>query len=202
MRAMLLIVPVLVATTVISGCGINKSEIPVWQSNKRLLQKNRDLESTISALQTENKQLKQQVETLGSLGKDVRLENLYDIQSIDIVGSTGIYTKEKGKNQQMILYFAPADKNGDAIKASGSVEVQLWNIAGKEDESLVGEWKMGPEMLKKKWGTALMNSFYRLAIDLPEKTPAKGDFVIRLSFTDYLSGKTITARKSINKVNL
>ena len=193
----------LMATIMVAGCGgMSKDEKPVWQSNKRLLQKNTELENQIHALEAENKQLKQQVETLGTLDKDTRLESFYDIQSISITSSTGIYTKHKEKIPRLMVYFMPIDKAGDAIKASGKVEIELWNIAGKENEALVGKWEVGPDKLKKDWGSALMNSFYRVVMDLPEDLPKKGDFVVRVSFTDYLSGKVLNARQTINRASL
>jgi hypothetical protein len=184
-----------------AGCGTPKNELPVWQSNKRLLQKNTELQNQMRALEAENKQLKQQVQTLASLNKGTRIESLYNIQSISIISSTGIYIEKKGQPRLMV-YFAPIDETGDAIKAAGVVEVELWNIAGKENEALVGKWEVGPEKLKQDWGTGLMSSFYRLAIDLPENAPAKGDFVVRVTFTDYLSGKVLTARQTVNKMHL
>ncbi|MDO8303968.1 MAG: bZIP transcription factor [Sedimentisphaerales bacterium] len=185
------------------GCdAMSSNDRPVWQSNKKLVQEKTEIENKLNALEAENKQLKQQVETLGSLDKNIRMENLYEIQSITVVGSTGIYTKEKGQKPQLMVYFAPIDKHGDSIKASGSVEVQLWNIADKANEALINQWQVGPGTLKKDWGIALMNSFYRLALDLPDNMPEKGDFVVRISFTDYLSGKVLTARQTINKMNL
>jgi hypothetical protein len=203
MRTLLLVLSALITAAAISGCGKNAAgDQPLWQSNKNLLQQKTELEDKLRMAEAENTQLKQQVETLGNLGRDVRLENLYDIQSINIASSTGIYTKQKDRAPRLMVYFAPVDKSGDPIKASGSVEVALWNIAAKENESLVGKWEIGPEKLKKDWGIALMNSFYRIAIDLPENMPPKGDFVVRLSFTDYLSGKILTASKSVNEMNL
>jgi hypothetical protein len=204
MRIAVSVLTALLISVIVAGCEKKTAtnELPVWQSNKRLLEQKTELENKIRTLEAQNKQLNQQVETLGSLGKDVRLENLYDIQSINIVSSTGIYTKEKGQSPRLMVYFSPIDKTGDAIKAAGSVEIELWDIANKPTEALVGKWEIGPDRLKKDWGTALMSSFYRIAIDLPEKLPAKGDFIVRLSFTDYLSGKVLTARQAINKMTL
>lgn len=187
------------AASLTGGCRNSKADLPVWQSNKRILQKNNELEAKIRTFETENKQLKQQTETLASLGSDVRLENLYDVQSIRINNPTGIYTKEKDRLPKLIVYFSPVDKAGDSIKASGSLEVELWNIAGKQNESLVHKWQLSPENLTKHWGSGLMDSFYRIALDLPGNMPQTGDFVVRLNFTDYLRGKVLTARKSMNK---
>lgn len=199
MRMTFLVLAIFLASVLLGGCRTAKADLPVWQSNKRLLQKNNALKDQMKTLETENKQLKQQAETLANLGKDVRLENLYHIQSIRISNPTGIYTKEKDQKPRLLIYFSPLDEAGDPIKASGSLEVELWNIAGKQNESLVHKWEIPPSKLKKDWGSALMDSFYRVALDLPENMPQSGDFLIRLSFTDYLSGKVLTARKSLNK---
>jgi hypothetical protein len=200
MRTMLLVLSAFFVAATMVGCGGSSENRPVWQSNRKLLQQKTELENQVHELEAQNKQLKQQVETLGSLDKNIRLENLYDIQSISIVSSTGIYTKEKGP--RLMVYFSPIDKRGDAIKASGSVEVQLWNIATSANEALINKWDVGPGELSKSWGNALMNAFYRLALDLPKNMPAKGDFVVRVSFTDYVSGKVLTARQTISRMNL
>jgi outer membrane murein-binding lipoprotein Lpp len=200
---MLLIVSaVIVAAMVIGGCDSGSpNDRPVWQSNKKLLQQKTELETQVRDLEAKNKQLAQQVETLGELDKNIRLENLYDVQSINIVSSTGIYAKEKGQKPRLMVYFYPIDKVGDSVKASGKVEVQLWNIADNKNEALIDKWEVGPGELKRSWGSALMNSFYRLALDLPKNMPEKGDFVVRVSFTDYVSGKVLTARQMISGTN-
>jgi hypothetical protein len=199
MRMILFVLAIFLSAALLGGCRTSKADLPVWQSNKRLLQKNNELEVKIKTLETENKQLKQQADTLANLDKDVRIENLYHIQSIYINTPTGIYTKEKDQKPRLIIYFSPLDDAGDSIKASGSLEVELWNIGGKQQEALVHKWEIAPNKLKKDWGSALMGSFYRITLDLPENMPESGDFLIRVSFTDYLSGKVLTARKSLNK---
>jgi hypothetical protein len=203
MRIMVCVLSAMLMTAFIGGCGGGLTEDrPVWQSNKKLLQQKTELENQMRELEAQNKQLKQQVETLSTLDKNIRLENLYDVQSISIVSSTGIYAKEKNKSPQLLLYFYPMDKEGSSIKASGKVEVQLWNVANSAKEALIDKWEVGPGELKRNWGNALMNSFYRLALDLPKNMPLKGDFVVRVSFTDYASGKVLTARQTINRTNL
>jgi hypothetical protein len=201
MRAMLIALSALMVMT-LTGCERSlKEDLPVWQSNKRLLEKTDQLENQVRTLEADNKQLKQQVDTLGSIGKEMRLESLYNIGSINIVSSTGIYTKKKGQPPELLVYFSPIDQSGDAIKAAGKLDVELWNIASKENEALIHKWEIGPESLAKHWGTGLMSSFYRVSLQLPENMPKSGDFVVRLSFTDYLSGKILTARQSINKMS-
>jgi hypothetical protein len=203
MRMTIFVLSIFSILSCAAGCSALKpGESALWQSNKTLLRQKTDLENKQHLLEIENEQLKTQVETLGSINKNVRLESLYDIQSINIASSTGIFTKEKGLAPQLMVYFSPVDKFGDAVKAAGSVEVELWNIAGSQNEALIHKWQVGPDQLQKQWGIALMNSFYRLAMDLPENMPAKGDFIVRVAFTDYLSGKVLTARKSITKLNL
>lgn len=199
MRTMLFVVSVVMAVILIGCDSMSPNDRPAWQSNKKLLQQKTELETQVRELEIKNKQLTQQVETLGELDKNIRLENLYDVQSINIVNSTGIYTKEKSKSLQLLLYFYPLDKEGSSIKAAGKVEVQLWNIADSKNEALIDKWEVGPGELKRNWGNALMNSFYRLALDLPKNMPEKGDFVVRISFTDYVSGKVLTARQTITK---
>jgi hypothetical protein len=196
---MLLVLSAFTVAVTVVGCGGSSDDRPAWQSNKKLLQQKTELENQVRELDAKNKQLTQQVETLGILDKNIRLENLYDIQSINIVSSTGIYAKEKSKSPQLLLYFYPIDKEGSSIKAAGKVDVQLWNIANSANEALIDKWEVGPGELSKNWGNALMNSFYRLALDLPKNMPEKGDFVVRISFTDYLSGKVLTARQMITK---
>jgi hypothetical protein len=139
------------------------------------------------------------VQTLSGLPEDVRLESLYSLESVKIGRYTGFYDKDKdGKNEKLIVYIRPIDEEGDEVKASGAVDVQLWNLNKADSEALLGEWRVQPDELKKLWYATLVTINYRLTFDIADKVDNFDDIMtVKVTFTDYLTGKVFNAQRII-----
>jgi hypothetical protein len=160
-----------------------------------------ELKSKVETLAKENEQLKQQVETLSKLPGDKRAEAVYNLDKIRIGNYTNIFDENKdGKQRQLKVYIEPVDDAGDAIKAAGTVNIQLWTLGKAGKDALVGEWTIEPNELKKTWFSTMMQTGYRFVFDIAAIEPkldVKSGLTVRVTFTDYLSGKTFSEQKAI-----
>ena len=149
--------------------------------------------------QAEKEQLEKQVEVLAGFRPEVRLANLYTIEKVKVTKYTNLYDKDKdGKAEKLIVYIQPTDAEGDIIKAAGSVDVELWDLNEKQGQALLGEWKVGPEKLKKKWFGTVVTTNYRLMFDVGDKIEEfEKPLTVKVKFTDYLSGKVFEEQKVI-----
>ena len=156
------------------------------------------LENKVEKSQAENQQLKQQLQTLSGLDSEVKLEHLYELEKIKVTRYTNLYDKDNdGKKEKLLVYIQPIDKQNDIVKASGTVDVELWYL-NKKDEAMLGKWQVTPAELKQNWFATLITINYRLMFDVAEKiTGNEEELVVKVTFTDYLSGKVFKQQKVI-----
>ena len=186
----------------IAGCGNNSSQkSPLVEQIEKLTEQKTQLQNQLEQSNSENEQLKKQVHTLAGLPEEIKGENLYNLQKIEIGRYTGFFDKDKdGKKEKLIVYIQPIDEQGDVIKASGNVDVQLWDLNSPEtSQSLLGQWKVEPEELKKLWFATLVKINYRLTFDIADKVSSFDEpLTVKVTFIDYLSGKVFKEQMVIN----
>jgi outer membrane murein-binding lipoprotein Lpp len=182
-----------------AGCENGSSKAFLKEKISTLSQEKAELKSQIEKSKSEAEQLKKQVQVLSKLPPEVRIENLYDLQKIRITRYTNLYDENKdGKKETLIVYIQPIDEEDDIVKASGAVEVELWNLNKKEGQVLLGRWHVTPEELKKLWFATIVTINYRLTFDVSDKiTGDEKSLVVKVTFTDYPSGKVFEEQKII-----
>jgi hypothetical protein len=152
----------------------------------------KQLENQFEQTKDENEQLTKQMHVLSGLPEEVKGENLYNVQNVKITKFTNFYDKDKdGKKEKLIVYIQPIDEEGDIIKATGAVDVQLWDLnASQTNQSLLGQWHVEPDELKKLWFATIVKINYRLMFDIADKVKSFDEpLTVKVTFTDYLSGK-------------
>lgn len=164
-----------------------------------LKQQNAELQSQNEQSKSETEQLKSQVQVLSDLPSEVRLEDLYNLQKIRITRYTNIYDKdEDGKKEELLVYIQPIDEQGDIVKATGAVDVELWDLNKQDSDVLLGRWHVTPDQLKELWCATLITINYRLPFDVSDKiTGDEKELVVKVTFTDYPSGKVFKEQKII-----
>ncbi len=182
------------------GCENSNSKESLTKKLRSLKQEKKDLTRQIELAETEKKQLKEQVQSLSGLSQEVRLENLYELEKIKITRYTNLYDKnDDGKKEKLLVYIQPIDKQGDIVKASGTVDVEIWDLNKDREGAMLGKWQVTPDELKKLWFATLITINYRLTFDVAEKITGNEDqLVVKVTFTDYLSGKILKEQKIIN----
>ena len=185
--------------------ALKQKEVKANQKSTKTQVKQKSTEDMNSAgnrarLAAENKQLKEQLETLMGIDKPARIEALSTITSIEITSRSGLYDKNKdNKKEMLIVYLRPIDDMGDVIKAAGAVDIELWNLNAKPQEALLKSWAIEPKELKKNWSGSLMTCYYKLQFDVNSiLTGKEKDLTLKAQFTDYLTGKVLKGQQVIN----
>lgn len=193
MRKTIILVGCLLAA--VTGC---QSGNPAKEVETLRLEK-KELQTQIEQSKSETEQLKNQVQVLSKLPADVRLEDLYNLQKIKITRYTNLYDKDKdGKKEKLIVYIQPIDEQNDIVKASGTVDVELWNLNKEDGEAKLGQWHVTPDQLKDLWCATLITINYRLPFDTGDEiTGEEKSLVVKVTFTDYPSGKVFKEQKVI-----
>jgi len=184
---------------VAAGCENNSKKTPLVEQIEKLTEQKKQLEKQFEQSLAENKQLTKQMHTLAGLPENVKGENLYRLQRIDVGKYTGFFDKDDdGTKEKLIVYIQPRDEEDDIVKASGTVDVQLWDLNRDDGEALLGQWSVKPSELKKLWFATMVTINYRLTFDIADKVQSFDEpLTVKVAFTDYLSGKLFKEQKVI-----
>ncbi len=184
-----------------AGCeNANSIRTPLVEQIGNLTEQKKQLENQLQQTRAENKQLTKQMHVLSGLPEEIKGENLYRLEKIKIGKYTGFFDKDDdGTKEKLIVYIQPIDEEGDIIKATGAVEVQLWDLDSSEaNQALLGQWHVEPGELKKLWFATLVTINYRLTFDIADKVKSFDEsLTVKVTFTDYLSGKVFKEQKVI-----
>ncbi|MFC1676278.1 hypothetical protein ACFL3G_04345 [Planctomycetota bacterium] len=157
------------------------------------------LEKQLEQSQVRVEELEEQVQTLSTLKAEGKIDSLYDLQSVGIGRYTNLYDRdEDGKKEKLIVYLQPLDKDGDARKAVGQVEVELWDLDKANGQAMLGQWQVSSEELSKLWFATVLTINYRLTFDVGQILEQfKSPLTVKVRFTDYASGKVFKEQKVI-----
>ncbi len=196
-RAILL--AALAASAPLAGCDNGRTR-ELLETRQKL----RDAQDRVDALQAQNTQLadqlrdaREQLATLRRLG-DNRIENLPTIERIQLGRYTGgIDTDDQPGHDAVRVLLEPIDRDGHAIKSAGEITVQLFDLGGGEGERLIAEKTFPVDEARAHWKSGL--GTYRYSLEVPLKIPPpRKEITVRVTFTEYLTGKTFTAQKVVS----
>jgi len=160
------------------------------------------------ALRDENAALKarvaEQSEQIGSLQAlgDKRLDKLFHVTRIELGRYTGGIDIDKRPGHDGVrVYVKPIDQHGSTLKAAGSVTVQIYDLALPAEKTLIGTYTWTVGQAAKMWKSGFVAYQYSLTCPWKTAPPKHRDLTVRVTFLDYLTGKTFTAQK-LCKVNL
>jgi len=190
---------VLIFLIMVTGCANPNEKESLATKIGQLTQENTQLQEQIEQSNAENKQLKGRIQVLSGLPENIRLENLNRIEKIKIGRYTGFFDKDKdGKKEKLIVYIQPVDEQGDTIKVTGAVDVQLWDLDKAGSEALLDEWRVESNELKEFWFATLITINYRLTFDVTDIVEnLEEQLTVKVTFTDYMTGKVFKEQKVI-----
>ena len=187
-----------VACLIIAAAGCESDNSTTGQIST-LRKEKKQLTRQLEQSDSQNKQLKKQLQTLAGLPDDVILENLYNLQTVKVSRYTNFYDKDKdGQKEKLIVYIQPTDEQGDIVKATGNVDIQLWDLNKDNGQALLGQWQVKPDELKELWFASIVSVNYRLTFDIADKiTEFEEPLTVKVTFTDYLTGKVFKEQRVI-----
>jgi len=182
----------------VAGCN-NPNKDSLVEQVEQLNEQKTQLQKQVEQSRAENIQLKKQVRVLSGIPEEVKFDNLSRLQRVKIGRLSGFFDKDRdGKIEKLIVYVQPVDEQGDAVKASGAVNVQLWDLNKADGQALLGEWNVTPGDMKNFWYKTIITANYRLIFDIPDKVESLQEpLTIRATFTDYMTGKVFKEQKVI-----
>jgi len=189
----------LIPLSLITGCTNPEEKESPAMKIEQLTQENMQLKEQIEKFNSETIELKDQIQVLSGLPEKVRPQDLNRLEKIKTGRYTGFFDKnDDGIKEKLIVYLKPTDEQGDALKAVGTAEVQLWDLNKTNGEAMLGQWKVEPDELKKLWFETLLSNYYRLTFDVADIVKGlEGPLTVKVTFTDYMTGKVFKEQKAI-----
>jgi hypothetical protein len=188
------------ALCIFAGCGIGSGrkkpqEIKVQRIEREKTELMRDLQQA----RAENEQLDEQIKALSAIPAAKRT-NPYKLTSIKVTRYSNFYDKnDDGKREKFIVYFTPVDPEGDAFKAAGTANVQLWDLNNLNGQALIGQWQVEPDQLRGMWYDTMVSASYRLTFDTPPELDVLAKpLTVKVTFTDYLTGEVFRDQQPID----
>jgi hypothetical protein len=184
----------------VTGCGIgSERKDPYEIKAQQIAQEKTELMRALQQTKAENEQLAEQIKALSILPKDQRI-NPYELKRIKISRFSNFYDKNNdGKREKLIVYVEPIDAEGDAVKAAGTMDVQLWDLNNLNGQAMLGQWHVDPNELRKLWYDTLVSANYRLVFDTPKQLDVLADpLTVKVTFTDYLTGEIFRDQYAID----
>ena len=182
----------------LTGCDSGNEIKQLKVKIDNLEQEKTQLSGQIQQSNSINEQLISRIQVLQNLPDGVKGDNLYQLENVKIHNYSGLFDEnEDGTIDTLIVRLQPLDNYGDLIKAAGTVEIELWDLAQPDGKALIGQWKVLHDELKEKWNELLVTN-YRLAFDISDKIDKfEKPLTISMTFTDHLSGKVFQKQKVI-----
>lgn len=122
-----------------------------------------------------------------------------DIQFSRVTG--GLNLNGKGGDEGLRVAFSPVDKNGDAVKRAGSLELDLYDLAIQDTDKRIGHWEYTVEQVSRSWVSGFGTNAFAMELKWPKgQAPKHRDLTLLARFVT-LDGRSLTATKNF-KVEL
>ncbi len=128
--------------------------------------------------------------------KPEELEQLIVPVKIELERLSGGYDDDgKPGDDGIVLYVQPIDRNGDVIKAAGSLTVTLLDLANPPEQYLLGEYRFDVKTTRGLWYGRLWSSHFTVHCPWYQgKPPMHNEITARVEFLDLLTGQKLTAQ--------
>lgn len=179
------------------GCGSPS------KANIELRKQNQQLQDTIEQLNARHQAdagtiqgLQAGATTIPSLPQS-QLDQLYTVAGLKFDRLTGGDRPDMNVPGDTMLkvYVVPTDQAGDVLKAAGSFEVQLFDLALKSN-NLLGTWNFDLQQAKADWVSGALIFDYVLPCPW-QTTPTHSKLLVRVTYTDALTHRIITAKRDV-----
>ncbi len=180
------------------GCGStpSKANIELRKTNQQLQSQIDDLNRRHDADEATIRGLQARATTVPVLPES-QIDQLFTAAGLKFGNLTGGYRPDPNVPGDTMLkvYVVPIDEQGDKLKAAGSFQVDLFDLALKSDNRL-GTWNFDLQQSRADWfGAGLL---YTYVLDCPWQTiPRDAHLMARVTFTDALTHRVFTVDKEV-----
>jgi len=183
------------------GCTPPDDHVRTLQQKVDALTVERDgLERELTERANQVTSLEQQVGNLLRLGPE-RLGALFEVQRIELASLTGgaDYDGKPG-HDGVTVYLRPLDADGHVLKAAGEIVIDLLDASASGEPRSLGTYVYNePAALRRMWHGGFMTDHYTVKCPWQPATgpPRSREVVIKATFTDFLTGKQLSAVRSV-----
>jgi hypothetical protein len=180
-----------------SGCGSPS------RANVQLRKANQELEAHIAALTQEREAdqariaaLEKHVGTTPVLSEGT-LEAVFTTRKMELGRLTGPadFDLNKPGDDGIKVYLMPIDETGEAIKATGKVTVELFDL-GLSGDNRLGRWEFAPGQIKDRWRS--LGPLHAFVLECPwQKMPSHSNLTLHVVFDDALTGREFVVDREV-----
>ncbi len=188
-----------VCVIAIAGCSSpNAVNIQLRKDKQQLEEQVAKLGQEVQAARARIQSFESQGGTLPTLPQE-RLDRMFTVHGIRLGRLSGGWPGDAvdGPDQGLKIYLSPVDETDEAIKASGTVEIEAFDL-DLQGENRVGKWTFDPIALKSRWRSlAMLRAFVLECPWEKQKAPQHSKLAVKVSFRDELSGRVYSEIKEV-----
>ncbi|MBN1488717.1 MAG: hypothetical protein JXA69_02270 [Phycisphaerae bacterium] len=178
-----------------SGTDVGRLQSQIDAQKKHIT----ELEETIIALRQRTDDQDEQIATLQARGQLDPAMLIVPVR-IELERLSGGYDEDgQPGDDGVVAYVQPIDADGHVIKAAGAIEMSVFDLTEPTAPKLITQAKLDEPNTRQAWHGRFMTNHFTVKCPWAppdRKPPANRGLTIRVQFTDYLTGKTLTAETS------
>jgi hypothetical protein len=183
-----------------AGCRTPQEWSRLIRGNEELERQKQRLERELAEKEKTLTELSTQVETLKGFS-GAQPADMFAPAKIELVKLTGgrDWDGQPG-DDGVTVYLRPLDQEGDVVKVPGRITVQLLDNTNLSNPRVVALCRFeDPEEIRKTWHGRFLTNHFTLDCPFPPDAllPESGKLMVTATFTDFLTGKELTASKEV-----
>jgi len=187
-----------VVVLTVFGCNYVPAE--KFQATQRQLQLTQEkvngLEVTVADQQQTISKLQSRIMEMRQLDEG-DLEQLITPVRIEIEKLSGGYNEDgKPGDEGIELFVRPIDRDQHVIKAAGTLQVTLYDLANPPESQVIGECLFDAAQTRSLWYGRMWTHHFTVRCPwINSRYPVHDEITARVVFTDLLTGKSLTAQE-------
>ena len=195
-RLLAIFVSAIIGTS--AGCyHPSEANIQLRRDKQQLQEQVGNLQQELQTAKARITGMEQEKGTLPTLPQE-RLDKLVTVQGIKLGRLTGgdPANTANAPDEGLKIYLTPVDETGEALKDTGTVEVDAFDISLGADNR-VGHWSFDANTLKTRWRSlGMLRAF---VLECPwQKPPAHSKLAVKVTFHDELTGRVYDQVQEVN----
>src|SRR6266566_4333083 len=183
----------------VGGCSSpNPANIQLRKDKQQLEEQVAQLSRELQAARARIQSFESPSGTLPTLPQD-RLDKLFTVHGIRLGRLTGGWPGNEvdAADQGLKIYLAPVDETDEAIKASGSVEVEAFDL-DLQGDNRIGKWTFDSVALRSRWRSlGMLRAFVLECPWEKQKPPRHSKLAVKVTFADELTGRVYSEIKEV-----